>query len=143
MKRIIICIFVIILGLVLIGCSNSNEKDSNNELNQEENLYDNFITKNDPAKISLNIDKINCSLKYSAKGFFGHKYNDEGKTYYFSQAFIKSENQLVELCNEYNRKTFNDNNTENQSELNTLLQSFDEDYFLDKTLLFFLFGQEI
>ena len=89
--------------------------------------------------VLLNIDEINCNLKYSAKGSFGYKNNEEGKLYYLNQEFIKSKNQLVELCNEYNRKTFNENNTENPNELNALLQSLDEAYFLDKNIIIFTF----
>ena len=136
MKRIKKYILVIVLGFALIGCSNEN---SNNALNQEENLYDNFIIKSDPADVALNIDEINCSLKYSAKGAFGYKNNEEGKLYYLNQEFIKNKNRLVELCNEYNSNAFDKNNTENSNELNTLLQSFDEDYFKEKNIIIFTF----
>lgn len=147
MKRIIKFILVIILGFVLTGCSNDDSKESNNELNQEENnelnhkenLYDNLIVKSDPAEVSLNIDEISCSLKYSAKGLFGYNYNEEGKLSYLREEFVISKSQLVELCNEYNINTFNENNSKNSSGLDTLLQSFDECYFSDKNIIIFTF----
>ena len=87
---------------------------------------------------------IDYKVSYDNMAAFGHKKID-GKYYTFNNAYITSQDELISLCDEWNNKSFDENDEYYNSDLKTLIRSYGDEYFELNNLIIIQFetGQGI
>ena len=71
---------------------------------------------------------IDYKVSYDNMASFGQKKVDVGLKI-FSNAYITSKEQLIALCDEWNNKSFDENDEYYNSDLKTLIRSYGDEYF--------------
>ena len=71
---------------------------------------------------------IDYKVSYDNMASFGQKKVDGGLKI-FSDAYITSKEQLIALCDEWNNKSFDENDEYYNSDLKTLIRSYGDEYF--------------
>lgn len=71
---------------------------------------------------------IDYKVSYDNMASFGQKKVDGGLKI-FSNAYITSREQLIALCDEWNNKSFDENDEYYNSDLKTLIRSYNDEYF--------------
>ena len=71
---------------------------------------------------------IDYKVSYDNMASFGEKKVDCGIKI-FSNAYITSKEQLIALCDEWNNKSFDENDEYYNSDLKTLIRSYGDEYF--------------
>ena len=71
---------------------------------------------------------IDYKVSYDNMASFGQKKVDEGLQI-FSDAYITSQEELISLCDEWNNKSFDENDEYYNSDLKTLIRSYGDEYF--------------
>ena len=71
---------------------------------------------------------IDYKVSYDNMASFGQKKVDGGLKI-FSNAYITSQEELISLCDEWNNKSFDENDEYYYSEEETLIRSYDDEYF--------------
>ena len=71
---------------------------------------------------------IDYKVSYDNMASFGQKKVDGGLKI-FSDAYITSQEELISLCDEWNNKSFDENDEYYNSDLKTLIRSYDDEYF--------------
>lgn len=84
-------------------------------------------------------DNLEYNVLYNQKNVFGHKIDSSGKYYNFPDTMICSYEQLLKCCDEYNNYAFNEEDSEYNSELSSLVRKFDEKYFEENSLIIISF----
>ncbi|MBR6516284.1 MAG: hypothetical protein IKT40_05455 [Bacilli bacterium] len=71
---------------------------------------------------------IDYKVSYDNMASFGQKKVDGGLQI-FSDAYITSQEELISLCDEWNNKSFDENDEYYNSDLNTLIRLYNDEYF--------------
>ena len=71
---------------------------------------------------------IDYKVSYDNMASFGQKKVDGGLKI-FSDAYITSQEELISLCDEWNNKSFDENDEYYNSDLKTLIRSYGNEYF--------------
>ena len=71
---------------------------------------------------------IDYKVSYDNMASFGQKKVDGGLKI-FSDAYITSQEELISLCDEWNNKSFDENDEYYNSDLKTLIRSYGDEYF--------------
>ena len=71
---------------------------------------------------------IDFKVSYDNMASFGQKKVDGGLKL-FSDAYITSQEELISLCEEWNNKSFDENDEYYNSDLKTLIRSYGDEYF--------------
>ena len=71
---------------------------------------------------------IDYRVSYDNMASFGQKKVDEGLKI-FSDAYITSQEELISLCDEWNNKSFDENDEYYNSDLNTFIRLYNDEYF--------------
>lgn len=71
---------------------------------------------------------IDYKVLYDNMASFGQKKVDGGLKI-FSDAYITSQEELISLCDEWNNKSFDENDEYYNSDLKTLIRSYNDEYF--------------
>ena len=71
---------------------------------------------------------IDFKVSYDNMASFGQKKVDGGLKI-FSDAYITSQEELISLCDEWNNKSFDENDEYYNSDLKTLIRSYGDEYF--------------
>lgn len=71
---------------------------------------------------------IDYKVSYDNMASFGQKKVDGGLKI-FSDAYITSKAQLIALCDEWNNKSFDENDEYYNSDLNTFIRLYNDEYF--------------
>ena len=71
---------------------------------------------------------IDYKVSYDNMASFGQKKVDGGLKI-FSDAYITSQAELISLCDEWNNKSFDENDEYYNSDLKTLIRSYGDEYF--------------
>ena len=71
---------------------------------------------------------IDYKVSYDNMASFGQKKVDGGLMI-FSDAYITSQEELISLCDEWNNKSFDENDEYYNSDLKTLIRSYCDEYF--------------
>ena len=87
---------------------------------------------------------IDFKVSYDNMASFGQKKVDGGLKI-FSDAYITSKEELISLCDEWNNKSFDENDEYYNSDLKTLIRSYGDEYFELNNLIIIQFetGQGI
>ena len=71
---------------------------------------------------------IDYKVSYDNMASFGQKKVDGGLKI-FSDAYITSQEELISLCDEWNNKSFDENDEYYNSDLNTFIRLYGDEYF--------------
>ena len=71
---------------------------------------------------------IDYKVSYDNTASFGQKKVDGGLKI-FSDAYITSQKELISLCDEWNNKSFDENDEYYNSDLNTFIRLYNDEYF--------------
>ena len=71
---------------------------------------------------------IDYKVSYDNMASFGQKKVDGGLKI-FSDAYITSQKELISLCDEWNNKSFDENDEYYNSDLNTFIRLYNDEYF--------------
>ena len=71
---------------------------------------------------------IDFKVSYDNMASFGQKKVDGGLKI-FSDAYITSQEELISLCDEWNNKSFDENDEYYNSDLNTFIRLYNDEYF--------------
>lgn len=87
---------------------------------------------------------IDYKVSYDNMASFGQKKVDGGLKI-FSDAYVTSQEELISLCDEWNNKSFDENDEYYNSDLKTLIRSYGDEYFKLNNLIIIEFetGQGI
>ena len=77
---------------------------------------------------------IEFKVSYDNEGTFGFK-EDNNILNLFGEAYITSKEQLISLCNEWDNKSFDENEEYYNSNLAILLRTYDDEYFDDNNII--------
>lgn len=85
-----------------------------------------------------NSNKLDYTVLYNQEGTLGYKIVDD-KSYNYQHNIITSYQQLVNICDEWNNNSFEEEAENYNSELSKLIRSCDENYFIENDLIIISF----
>lgn len=85
-----------------------------------------------------NSNLLDYTVLYEQEGTLGYKIVDN-KSYNFQHNIITSYQQLIDICDEWNNNSFEEDAENYNSELAKLIRSCDEKYFIENDLIIISF----
>lgn len=85
-----------------------------------------------------NSNKLDYTILHDQEGTLGYKIVDN-KSYNYQHNIITSYQQLIDICDEWNNNSFEEDAENYNSELAKLIRSCDEKYFIENDLIIISF----